>query len=78
MFFDSEDKVTNDYMNGFVDAEYQITEYTFKSNLTKAEVKEKYPEWYYQNIYDWRLQHTDDWEIDCERENGLSHHTILK
>ena len=44
------DKVTVDYMNGFVDAEYQITEYAYKSNLTRAEAKEKYPEWYEERI----------------------------
>jgi hypothetical protein len=29
-------------------------------------------------VYEWRQQHPDGRKIDCERETGLSRHTVLK
>lgn len=62
-------KVTMEYMNEFVRDKYKVTEYTYKSDLTLAQAKEKYPEWYdkrivngdkskgswslSRNVYDW-------------------------
>ena len=31
-----------------------------------------------QRVYDWRSQHPDGKKIECERETGLSRHTVLK
>lgn len=31
-----------------------------------------------QRVYDWRSQHSDGKKIECERETGLSRHTVLK
>ena len=31
-----------------------------------------------QTVQDWRLQHPEGRKIDCERETGLSRHTVLK
>lgn len=44
------EKVTMEYMNEFVRDKYKVTDYTYKSNLTLAQAKEKYPEWYEQRI----------------------------
>lgn len=44
------ERVTIDYMNSFVEEVYQVTEFTYKSKLTLAAAKEKYPEWYENRI----------------------------
>lgn len=44
-------KVTVEYLNEFVeDEEDKVTVFTYKSGLTKAEAKKKYPEWYERRI----------------------------
>lgn len=42
--------VSIDYLNSFVDDKAQVKEYTYKSRLTLAEAKEKYPEWYQNRV----------------------------
>lgn len=44
------EKVTMEYMNEFVRDKYKVTDYTYKSDLTLAQAKVKYPEWYEQRI----------------------------
>jgi len=44
------EKVTMEYMNEFVRDKFKVTDYTYKSNLTLAQAKEKYPEWYERRI----------------------------
>lgn len=44
------DKVTLEYLNGFVAEEHQVTGFAYKSKLTKAKAKEKFPEWYERRI----------------------------
>ena len=39
-----------DYMNSFVQEKYQVTEYAYKSDLTLAQAKVKYPKWYDKRI----------------------------
>lgn len=40
-----------EYLNEFVeDEEDKVTVFTYKSGLTKAEAKKKYPEWYERRI----------------------------
>lgn len=61
-------KLTMEHMNSFVEAKFRVTDYRYKSNLTLAEAKKKYPEWYEKrieqnqprgswnlsrNVYDW-------------------------
>lgn len=49
--FETGDKVSIEYLNDFViDKCNQVTEYTYKSNLTLSQAKEKYPEWYEKRI----------------------------
>lgn len=48
--FETGDKVTIDYLNSFVADEFKVTEFTYKSNLTLEQAKEKYPEWYDKRI----------------------------
>lgn len=48
--FETGPKVTIDYLNGFVDPEYQVTRFTYRSKLTLSEAKVKYPEWYEKRI----------------------------
>lgn len=47
---DSGKKVTMEYMNQFVPEEYRIKSFTYKSKMTLAEAKKKYPEWYDRRI----------------------------
>lgn len=44
------EKVDFDYMNGFVDEDEQVTDINYKSKLSLAAAKEKYPEWYEKRI----------------------------
>lgn len=48
--FETGKKVDIDYLNSFVSEEYQLTEYTYKSNLTLKQAEEKYPDWYERRI----------------------------
>lgn len=43
-------KVTMDYMNSFYPKEFQVVEFTYKSDLTIEQAKNKYPEWYQDRI----------------------------
>lgn len=43
-------KVTIEYLNEFVDPEDQVTEIKYKSNLTIADAKTLFPEWYERRI----------------------------
>lgn len=62
------EKVSMTYMNDFVLDEFQVKQYSYKSDLPKAVAKEMYPEWYERrvergegkkkwavnrNLYDW-------------------------
>lgn len=47
---DSGKKVTLEYLNQFVPEQYQIKSIVYKSKLTRAQAKEKYPEWYDKRI----------------------------
>lgn len=42
--------VNIDYLNSFVEDKAQVKEYTYKSRLTLADAKEKYPEWYRNRV----------------------------
>ena len=44
------EKVDFDYMNEFVSDEYKVTDINYKSKLSLAAAKEKYPEWYEKRI----------------------------
>ena len=48
--FETGDKVTVEYLNGFVSASNRVTEFRYKSDLTLRDAKEKYPEWYERRI----------------------------
>ena len=48
--FRTGEKVSIEYLNGFVDDKYKVKEYTYKSNLTLAAAKEKFPLWYEKRI----------------------------
>ncbi len=53
-----------DYMNQFVDDEFKTDDFVYKSNLTLAKAKEKYPEWYEKRIV--KKQPKGTWI--CKRE----------
>lgn len=44
------EKVSMEYLNEFVDEKSRVTQFSYKSDLTKAQAKEKYPEWYERRI----------------------------
>lgn len=43
--FETGNKVDMDYMNSFVEDEYQVKEFAYKSKLTFSKAKQMYPEW---------------------------------
>ena len=47
---DGGSKVSMEYMNRFVPEEYRTKDFAYKSNLTLAQAKKKYPEWYERRI----------------------------
>lgn len=49
-WIDNAQKVSVEYLNKFVPDEYRCTDFTYKSDLTLAEAKEKYPDWYDRRI----------------------------
>ena len=48
--FQTGEPVSIDYLNNFVEEKARLTEYRYKSRLTLAEAKKKYPEWYNDRI----------------------------
>ena len=56
--------VTVEYLNSFVQPEKQVTRYAYKSDLTLAEAKRKYPEWYERRIVEGKPRGT--WT--CKRD----------
>lgn len=48
--FETGGKVTIEYLNEFVRDEYKVKEFTYKSDLTLDQAKNKYPEWYQKRI----------------------------
>lgn len=48
--FETGKPVDMDYMNQFVDDEFKTDDFVYKSNLTLAKAKEKYPDWYEKRI----------------------------
>lgn len=47
---DKGSKITVEYLNQFVPEEFKVQSFTYKSNLTLKQAKEKYPEWYEKRI----------------------------
>ena len=62
--FETGQKVTIEYLNEFVNPEYQATQFTYKSKLLLSEAKVKYPEWYEKRIVQGRKKGT--WT--CKRD----------
>ena len=48
--FETGKRVTMEYMNEFVIDEFKTDDFVYKSNLTLAKAKEKYPDWYEKRI----------------------------
>ena len=48
--FKTGNHVTMEYMNQFVDKEFKAEDFAYKSKLTLAQAKEKYPTWYEERI----------------------------
>lgn len=52
------EKVTVDYLNGFVPGEYRAEKFAYKSDLRLSEAKEKYPEWYQRRVVEGKPKKT--------------------
>lgn len=61
--FETGEKVTIEYLNEFVAEEFKVKEFAYKSKVTLAQAKEKYPEWYDKKII--RKQERGSWT--CNR-----------
>ena len=51
-------------MNSFVDPKYQVTEFSYKSDLTLREAAEKYPEWYEERIVKGNKNVIHPWKLN--------------
>lgn len=73
--------VSIEYLNSFVSKENQVSNYTYKSNLTLSKAKELYPEWYKKRIEDKQPKGTwtckrdlfDWWKRRLEKESKVGH-----
>lgn len=61
--FHTGEKVTLEYLNGFVEEKNRVTEFAYKSKLTRAQAKEKYPEWYERRIVEGKKGVSKPWAI---------------
>lgn len=74
-------KVTIEYLNEFVRDEYKVKEFTYNSDLTLDQAKNKYPEWYQKRIIEkkgrgtWNFNRAvyDKWLERLPREANLGH-----
>lgn len=48
------EKITVEYLNKFVPADYRAENFVYRSNLRLQEAKERYPEWYQRRVVDKR------------------------
>lgn len=79
--FETGTKVTIEYLNGFVRDEYKVKEFTYKSDLTLDQAKNKYPEWYQKRIIEkkgrgtWTFNRAvyDKWLERLPKEAKLGH-----
>lgn len=81
--YETGEKVTIEYLNGFVREAYRVIEFTYKSKLTKAQAKEKYPEWFEYKIVQgnkgirkpWKLNRSvyDWWKREILRKATVGH-----
>lgn len=61
--FRTGEKVTIEYLNGFVwDEKNRVTEFAYKSKLSLSAAKEKYPEWYEKRVVEGKRKGT--WTCD--------------
>lgn len=56
--FETGKKVTIEYLNEFVRDEYKAKEFTYKSDLSLEQAKNKYPEWYQKRIIEQKARGT--------------------
>ena len=79
--FETGKKVTIEYLNEFVRDEYKAKEFTYKSDLTLEQAKNKYPEWYQKRIIEQKARGTwtfnravyDKWLERLPKEANLGH-----
>ena len=58
------EKVTLEYLNEFVREDYRVTEFSYKSKLSKAQAAEKYPEWYEARIVNKKKGVLKPWAVN--------------
>lgn len=74
-------KVTMEYMNSYYPDEFQVKEFTYKSDLTLDQAKEKYPKWYQERIIEKKPKNTwifnrrvyDRWLQRIQTEYSVGH-----
>lgn len=57
------EKVSMEYLNGFVAEKYRVTEFSYKSKLSKTTAKELYPEWYERRIENGEKGILNPWHV---------------
>lgn len=58
------DKVTLEYLNGFVRPQFRVTDFAYKSELPLAKAKELYPEWYKERIEEGKERIRHPWAVN--------------
>ncbi len=58
------EKVSVEYMNEFVEPQYRVTEFKYKSDLKLSEAAEKYPEWYEERVVKGNKNVIHPWKLN--------------
>lgn len=76
--FETGEKVTIEYLNSFVRPQFQVTEFSYKSKLSKAAAKEKYPEWYEERIVQGKKGVLNPWAVNRNLYDWWKREILLK
>ena len=76
--FETGEKVTIEYLNSFVRPQFQVTEFSYKSKLSKADAKEKYPEWYEERIIQGKKGVLNPWAVNRNLYDWWKREILLK
>lgn len=58
------EKISLEYLNGFVRPQFRVTEFSYKSDLPLAKAKELYPEWYQERIVEGKERIRHPWAVN--------------
>lgn len=84
---DSGEKVSVEYLNRFVPDQYKMTDFSYRSKLTREQAEKKYPEWYEKRVVNGQQKGTwivnravYDWwkkQIEAGAEDGHRYYCVM-